>query len=204
MSLPQGRCSQSRGVTDAILGFHTRQVVEKATKAVLEHGGVEYPYSHDLDGLFELCQENNIEVPDTLFGAGRLSVFGVRLRYRTSPETHLDRDQALRWAAAAIAWAQDIVGQPNLDRATRQSERQRRHPSRSKAPLARGRVAVPLLLPSPRLLLAVVLLVPESSRRLAARPEMNLLSRCSISPGTVCDNHRRGEHVAVDRTLHVR
>jgi hypothetical protein len=29
------------GITDAILGFHTQQAVEKATKAVLEHGGVE-------------------------------------------------------------------------------------------------------------------------------------------------------------------
>ncbi len=97
------------GVTDAILGFHTQQAVEKATKAILEHGGVEYPYSHDLDGLFELCQENNIEVPDTLSGASRLSAFGVRLRYGTSPETHLDRDQALKWAAAAIAWARGII-----------------------------------------------------------------------------------------------
>jgi HEPN domain-containing protein len=93
------------GITDAILGFHAQQAVEKATKAVLEHGGVEYPYSHDLDGLFELCQENNIEVPDALSGASRLSVFGVRLRYGTSPETHLDRDQALKWAAEAVVWA---------------------------------------------------------------------------------------------------
>lgn len=99
------------GVTDAILGFHAQQAVEKATKAVLEHGGVEYPYSHDLDGLFELCQENNIEVPDTLSGASRLSVFGVRLRYGTSPEAHLDRDQALKWAAAAIAWARTLIEQ---------------------------------------------------------------------------------------------
>jgi HEPN domain-containing protein len=93
------------GITDAILGFHAQQAVEKATKAVLEHGGVEYPYSHDLDGLFELCQESNIKVPDALSGAGRLSVFGVRLRYGTSPETHLDRDQALKWAAEAVVWA---------------------------------------------------------------------------------------------------
>jgi HEPN domain-containing protein len=93
------------GITDAILGFHAQQAVEKATKAVLEHGGVEYPYSHDLDGLFELCQENNIKVPDTLSGSSRLSVFGVGLRYGTSPETHLDRDQALKWAAEAVVWA---------------------------------------------------------------------------------------------------
>jgi HEPN domain-containing protein len=93
------------GITDAILGFHAQQAVEKATKAVLEHGGVEYPYSHDLDGLFELCQESNIRVPDALSGASRLSVFGVRLRYGTSPETRLDRDQALKWAAEAVMWA---------------------------------------------------------------------------------------------------
>jgi HEPN domain-containing protein len=107
------------GITDAILGFHAQQAVEKATKAVLGHGGVEYPYSHDLDGLFELCQENNIKVPDTLSGASRLSVFGVRLRYGTTPETHLDRGQALKWAGAAVAWARaqlEAVQPPEPDK----------------------------------------------------------------------------------------
>jgi hypothetical protein len=46
-----------------------------------------------------------MKVPDALSGAGRLSVFGVRLRYGTSPETHLDRDQVLKWAAEAVVWA---------------------------------------------------------------------------------------------------
>ena len=97
------------GVTDGILGFHAQQAVEKSLKAVLAFRSVEFPYSHDLDVLLELCQENDIEVPDDLSEVGRLSVFGVRLRYGTSPTTRLDRDQALAWAAFAVKWARGVI-----------------------------------------------------------------------------------------------
>lgn len=97
------------GVTDAGVGFHVQQAVEKSLKAVLAFKGVEFPFSHDLDGLVGLCERNGIEVPDDLSGVGRLSVFGVRLRYDASPVPRLDRDQALKWAAAAIAWAQSVI-----------------------------------------------------------------------------------------------
>ena len=93
------------GVTDAILGFHAQQAVEKSLKAVLALQGVEFPFSHDLDGLMRLCQKNDIDVTEDLSGVGRLSVFGVGLRYGTSPVTYLDRDKALAWAASAIEWA---------------------------------------------------------------------------------------------------
>jgi hypothetical protein len=93
------------GVTDAGVGFHVQQAVEKSLKAVLAIKGVEYPYSHDLDGLIRLCEKNGIEVPDDLSGVGLMSVFGVRLRYDASPAARLDRDQALGWAAQAVAWA---------------------------------------------------------------------------------------------------
>lgn len=98
-----------KGVTDAGVGFHVQQAVEKSLKAVLAFKGVEFPYSHDLDGLARLCEKNGIEVPDDLSGVGRLSVFGVRLRYDASSVPRLDRDQALKWAAAAIAWAQSVI-----------------------------------------------------------------------------------------------
>jgi HEPN domain-containing protein len=100
------------GVTDAGVGFHVQQAVEKSLKAVLATRGVEFPYSHDLDGLVRLCEKNGIEVPDVLSGVGRLSVFGVRLRYDASPTARLNRDQALKWAAAAISWAQSIAEEP--------------------------------------------------------------------------------------------
>lgn len=78
-------------------------------KAVLAFNDVEFPYSHDLNGLIGLCRKNGVEVPEDLSGAGRLSVFAVRLRYGATPSTDLDRDQALRWAAAAVKWARSIV-----------------------------------------------------------------------------------------------
>jgi hypothetical protein len=98
------------GVTDGVLGFHCQQAVEKALKSVLARRDVEFPYTHDLDGLLRLCQKSEIEVPQDLAGVGRLSVFGVRLRYGARATTSLDRAQALSWAASAVQWAQQQVG----------------------------------------------------------------------------------------------
>jgi HEPN domain-containing protein len=43
-------------VADAILGFHAQPAVEKSLKAVLASRAIEFPYTHDLDGLLELCE----------------------------------------------------------------------------------------------------------------------------------------------------
>src|ERR1700732_2787627 len=48
------------GVTDAGIGFHAQQAVEKSLKAVLSLRGVEFPFTHDLDVLLEVCQARGI------------------------------------------------------------------------------------------------------------------------------------------------
>jgi HEPN domain-containing protein len=96
------------GVADSILGFHAQQAVEKSLKAALARHGIDYPYSHDLDGFVELCKNNALDLPEELDGVDRLSEFGVRVRYGMT-EVALDRDQALRWAARAVEWAEGIV-----------------------------------------------------------------------------------------------
>lgn len=101
------------GVADAILGFHTQQAVEKALKAALASREIEFPYTHDLDGLIELCRANRLDVPMSLDGVEQLAPYGVHMRYGVSHAAGLDRDQALGWAAAAIAWAQIIIDSPN-------------------------------------------------------------------------------------------
>jgi HEPN domain-containing protein len=83
--------------------------VEKSLKAILAFRGVDYPYSHDLDGLLGLCRKHEIEVSEDLSGVGRLSVFGVALRYGSRVTVDLDRDQALRWAATAVEWARQQI-----------------------------------------------------------------------------------------------
>lgn len=97
------------GVTDAGLGFHCQQAVEKALKAVLAMRGVEFPYTHDLEALVELCEEHEIDVPEDLSDVDSLSPFAVRLRYGAARPAGLDRDQALRWAASAVRWARGQV-----------------------------------------------------------------------------------------------
>jgi HEPN domain-containing protein len=98
-----------KGVADAILGFHAQQAVEKSLKAALASSDVQFPYTHDLDGLIELCRDHGVEVPDALEDADQLSPYGVRMRYGASHEMRLDRDQALGWSAAAVEWARGIV-----------------------------------------------------------------------------------------------
>jgi HEPN domain-containing protein len=97
------------GVTDAGLGFHCQQAAEKSLKAVLALRGIEFPFTHDLEGLLRLCQKNGIDVPEDLSEVDRLSVFAVRLRYDASPAARLDRDKALAWAASAVAWARTFI-----------------------------------------------------------------------------------------------
>ena len=97
------------GVADSILGFHAQQAVEKALKAVLAARGVVFPYTHDLDGLLELCESSGLKAPNTLDGVDRLAPYGVHMRYGTGQAQRLDREQALRWAAAAIDWAQNVT-----------------------------------------------------------------------------------------------
>ena len=97
------------GVTDAGLGFHTQQAVEKSLKAVLALRGIEFPFTHDLDGLVRLCEKSDIEVPEELAGVDDLSPFAVRLRYGAAPSTGLNRDQALRWATSAVQWARQQI-----------------------------------------------------------------------------------------------
>lgn len=68
-------------VTDAIVGFHAQQAVEKALKAVLAFHGVEVPLTHNLAGLADLCAAEAATLPSSLAEIDRLTPFGVRLRY---------------------------------------------------------------------------------------------------------------------------
>lgn len=97
------------GVADAILGFHSQQAVEKALKAALAWREIEFPYTHDLDGLVELCRTNGLDIPATLDGVECLAPYGVHMRYGATNAASLDRDQALDWATAAVAWAQSVI-----------------------------------------------------------------------------------------------
>ncbi|HVF77142.1 MAG TPA: HEPN domain-containing protein [Solirubrobacteraceae bacterium] len=94
------------GVTDAIVGFHAQQAVEKSVKAVLASREESFPFTHDLEGLLERCAETNVEVPAQLErSAGLLTPYAVRHRYGGEPPDLVDRQTALMLATLAVEWA---------------------------------------------------------------------------------------------------
>jgi HEPN domain-containing protein len=100
------------GVTDAGLGMLCHQAVEKAIKAVLAAKGTEFPFTHDLERLRGFSDKSGIELPSTLDDVEALTPFARDERYGSEIPIGLDREQALKWAAAAIAWAQGLVPEP--------------------------------------------------------------------------------------------
>jgi HEPN domain-containing protein len=108
------------GVTDAGVGNLCQQAVEKAIKAVLAAEETEFPFTHNLEQLRDFAEESEIELPSTLDDVEDLTPFAAAERYGSEAPIALDREQALKWAAAAIAWARGIVPQsePKHDSAT--------------------------------------------------------------------------------------
>jgi HEPN domain-containing protein len=104
-----------KGVTDAGIGFHAHQAVEKAIKAVLSVKQTKFPFTHDLERLRDFAEESGIELPATLNDVERLTPFARDERYGSETPLGLDRDQALKWAAEAVVWARGIIEQPQPD-----------------------------------------------------------------------------------------
>ena len=96
-------------VTDAIVGQHAQQGVEKAIKAALAARSVEFPFIHDIAGLMLLCKNAHIEIPDELRDADQLTPYAGALRYGQDNPDLVDRETALSWVTAAVKWAHRIV-----------------------------------------------------------------------------------------------
>lgn len=96
-------------VTDAIVGFHAQQAVEKSLKAVLAARDVEFPFIHDIAGLADLCEEAGASLPEELEGVDRLTPYAAGLRYDDDQPSIVGRETALNWATAGVAWARDQI-----------------------------------------------------------------------------------------------
>jgi HEPN domain-containing protein len=57
------------GITDSSIGFHAQQAVEKSLKVALAFNDIEFPYSHDLNGLLRLCAKHASECQRHSVGA---------------------------------------------------------------------------------------------------------------------------------------
>lgn len=95
--------------SDSMVGFHCQQSVEKALKAVLAARGIEFPFTHDIGLLIQLCEDAGNPVPDTLANLDRLTPFAVHMRYGALFGPDVDLAVALGWVAETIAWAEQSL-----------------------------------------------------------------------------------------------
>jgi HEPN domain-containing protein len=92
-------------VSDAPVGFHAQQAVEKALKAAIASRDQDFPFTHDLGLLMQLCQDAGLELPAGLTDADRLTPYAAAVRYGLGDPGAVATADALRWAALAIEWA---------------------------------------------------------------------------------------------------
>ena len=61
-------------IADEIIGFHIQQTIEKSLKAVLLRQTIDYPHTHNLRLLVDLCRVNNIPISPEFFEVMSLTV----------------------------------------------------------------------------------------------------------------------------------
>lgn len=97
-------------IADSVLGFHAQQAVEKAMKAVLAAAGHDFPWTHDLQLLIRRLEQADVDVPDPVRGARRLSPWAVEFRYGETVDSVLDRPATAALVEAVLAWARSAIG----------------------------------------------------------------------------------------------
>jgi HEPN domain-containing protein len=97
------------GVSDAIVAFHAQQAVENSLKAILASREIDFPFTHNLAALFQLCDDAEVDVPTELHEADLLTPYAVAARYGSKSPATVDRAAALQFAAAAVRWAVGVL-----------------------------------------------------------------------------------------------
>lgn len=96
------------GVPYRLVAYHAQQCAEKSLKAYLVFHRIDFPYTHNISRLLELCRDV-APWSDTLLDAEELSVYAVTTRYPGEDE-EVTEQEALR-AIELAAVVRRVVGQ---------------------------------------------------------------------------------------------
>jgi HEPN domain-containing protein len=94
--------------------FLLQQAAEKALKAVHQHRGLVFRYTHDLEELGTRLERNGILIPPVVKEAVILTRYAFETRYPGSfePVTEEEYRDAVRLAEAVVDWADSIIHSP--------------------------------------------------------------------------------------------
>ncbi len=77
-----------------LIAYHAQQCAEKYLKAYLVYKGIDFPYTHNISRLLELCAEKN-KWTKMIQNAEELTPFAITTRYPGEDE-EVNREEAIR------------------------------------------------------------------------------------------------------------
>ncbi len=91
--------------------FLAQQAAEKALKAVYQHQGLLFRYTHDLEELGKGLENRGVPIPPVVKEAVILTRYAFETRYPGpfEPVTVEEYQEAVRLATAVVAWAESIL-----------------------------------------------------------------------------------------------
>ncbi len=85
--------------------FTPNRPVEKALKAALASVGAEFPFTHNLGLLMQLCEDAQLALPQSLSEVDMLTPYAALVRYGSAPAITITRAAALDLATETTGWA---------------------------------------------------------------------------------------------------
>ena len=99
----------STRVSDAIIGFHLQQAVEKLLKALLAANDIQYRKTHDIRELIDLLEDHKTPIPGELVNLDDFTPYAVEFRYEdiSYEREILDRTKAMEKIKELDAWVRE-------------------------------------------------------------------------------------------------
>ena len=97
--------ADQKDVGDEIFGLLIQQAVEKAAKCLLASKNIKYPFTHEIDRLFQDLTAKGLPVPGRFSDLEMLTPFATQARYETAISRGLfDRPRFLNLVREFLAW----------------------------------------------------------------------------------------------------
>lgn len=100
--------SDDERISPEILAFHAQQAVEKAFKAILVRDQIEFPRTHVIAILINLCRSAGYEIPEAVGDAVVLTRYAVATRYpgQQEPVSREEAREAALLASQVLDWVE--------------------------------------------------------------------------------------------------
>jgi len=98
-------------ISPEILAYHAQQATEKALKSLLVKRQVEFPFTHVIGILLNLCQDAGLKINEIVAESFSLTRYAVATRYpgETEPVTRQEAREAARLARIVMTWVENQI-----------------------------------------------------------------------------------------------